>query len=46
MKRELVVGVAMVIGFCAAQYLLDAPVWASAMSAWLAGMWADLRMGR
>lgn len=46
MKREISVALCMVVGFSAAYYLLDAPVWASAMSGWIAGMWADLRMGR
>lgn len=46
MKRELRVGACMLLGFVVAHALFDAPMWASAISAWLAGMWADLRMGR
>lgn len=46
MKRELSVMLAMAVGFLSAHFLFDAPVWGSAISAWIAGMWADLRMGR
>lgn len=46
MKRELSVGLCMIVGFSVTYYLFDGPVWASAISAWISGMWADLRMGR